>query len=274
MLPTWFIFLVVAVFGLIIGSFLNVVIYRFHTGRSLNDRSHCLSCGHALTWYELVPVFSYLVLRGRCRYCSSFIPYRYLLVESLTALAFMLAYLKAWNGVELILLATLLSVLIVGLVYDLYHLVIPDELSIATALLGVTILSYSAWRTEDWSLVGWGLLAGTIASFLYGSLWYFSQGRAFGLGDAKLAFGLGTLVGLGGLFSFIVWSFWLGALLGGILIWLSTKHLPGSRFLKLGRVKMKSEVPFAPFLIASWVLVYFFEADILSLIEKALFALL
>src|SRR5690606_22028608 len=120
MLPHLFYPLVIIAFGLVIGSFLNVVIYRFHTGRSLNDRSHCLSCGKTLRWFELFPIFSYLALRGRCRSCRSFIPYRYALVEALTACLFLLAYLKTLDLFLLPGLLIFLSLLIIVAVYDVY----------------------------------------------------------------------------------------------------------------------------------------------------------
>ncbi|OGG42083.1 hypothetical protein A2837_00005 [Candidatus Kaiserbacteria bacterium RIFCSPHIGHO2_01_FULL_46_22] len=274
MLPEWFFFSVVGLFGLIIGSFLNVVIYRLHTGRSLNDRSHCLSCGHTLSWYELFPVFSYLVLRGRCRSCHSFIPYRYALVEMLTAAAFLAAYLNFRGLTFLILDCVLLSVLIVVLVYDFYHKIILDELSIIIAALALLIVGVETWLVGDHISFLLSIFAGGIATLLLFTLWYFSQGRAIGLGDAKISFGLGMLVGLTGLFSFIVLAFWLGAVFGLILILLSTRRLRQLTLGKMRRVSMKSEVPFAPFLIVSFILVYLFEIDILALVERTLLAIL
>src|SRR3989344_2895122 len=178
MLPEWFFFSVVGLFGLIIGSFLNVVIYRLHTGRSLNDRSHCLSCGRTLSWYELFPVLSYLVLRARCRSCHSFIPYRYALVELLTAGAFMLAYLNFYSWWFLILDCALLSTLVVVLVYDFYHKIIPDELSIATTLIALLIVGAKVWSSGDYLQFFLSISAGGIAAFLLTALWYLSQGRS------------------------------------------------------------------------------------------------
>lgn len=267
MLPEWFYLSVAALFGLIIGSFLNVVIYRLHTGRSLNDRSHCLSCGTPLHWYELFPVVSYVALLGRCRTCGSLIPYRYALVELLTAGAFILSYLKAASAIELILLCGLVSVLIVGLVYDLYHMVIPDEVSYGA--LGVTALlvSYEAVNGGGWEAVLMAL-GGAAAVFLaFASLWFFSRGRAFGFGDAKLALSLGALVGLGGAFSLVALSFWVGvAIVLGALAWRAASLHIGRRRRPGRRVTMKSEVPFAPFLIIAFGLVYFFHVDVLATI--------
>lgn len=269
MLPEWFYIGVAALLGLIIGSFLNVVIYRFHTGRSLNDRSHCLSCGKPLRWYELFPVFSYLVLRGRCSGCGSFIPYRYALVELLTAGAFVLAYLKAGDWIELGLLLTLLSILIIGLVYDLYHMIIPDEVSYGAVALAVAIVGWQAYLASDWQVLINATLGSVIAFFIFGGLWYFSKGKAFGFGDAKLVISLGALVGLFGLFSFIVLSFWIGAVVSLIIIGFQQATFNKNNiFGGWRRVNIKSEVPFAPFMVASFVLVYFFNVDILIFIEN------
>lgn len=266
-MPEWFFLLVVLAFGLVIGSFLNVVIYRFHTGRSLNDRSHCLSCGQTLNWYELFPVLSYIFLRGRCRSCRSFIPYRYALVEALTATLFLLAYLKTMDLFLLPGFLVFISLLVIVAVYDIYHQIIPDELSASLAVVALALVGYQAWALGDWSILWLSVVAGVVAFIFFASLWWFSDGRWLGFGDAKLAFSLAVLVGLVGTFSLVIFSFWIGAVLS--LALLTTQRFVQSRRLgqAFGRVNMKSEVPFAPFLILAFILVYFFNADALSLIE-------
>ncbi|MCB9818705.1 prepilin peptidase [Candidatus Nomurabacteria bacterium] len=264
-MPEWFFIFTVLLFGLIIGSFLNVVIYRFHTNRSLNDRSHCLSCGTTLKWYELFPLLSYLILRGRCRSCQSFIPYRYALVEVLTAGTFLLAYLSTADLVVFLLLALFMSVLVVVVIYDLYHMIIPDELSFILAILALLIVGYEAWLINSMSMLYGSLFSGLVAFLFFFSLWWFSGGRWLGLGDAKLAVSLAMLVGISDLFSLVVWSFWVGALISVSLILFQQINL--HKYLGFGttrRVKMKSEVPFAPFLIMAFVMVYFFNANVLE----------
>lgn len=268
-MPEWFYIFFVALFGLVIGSFLNVVIYRFHTNRSINDRSHCLSCGATLKWYELFPLFSYLALRGRCRSCESFIPYRYALVECLTAGIFLLVYFNTTLVVNFILLLAFMSVLVVVLVYDLYHMIIPDELSFILGALALLIVSYLSWSMSDIELLWSSLLSALTAFGFFFSLWWFSGGKWLGLGDAKLAISLGLLVGMSGVFSLIVWSFWIGALISIVMICLQKLNL--HKYLGFGsthRVKMKSEVPFAPFLILAFVMVYFLNANVLIFIES------
>lgn len=273
MLPQWFFVFEVAVFGLIIGSFLNVVIYRLHTGKSLNNRSHCLSCGRILSWYELFPVLSYLVLRGRCSSCHSFIPYRYILVELLTSALFVIAYWHFNGWGRLLFDFTILSVLIIVLVYDLYHKIIPDELSILAGVLAISFVSYISLGLGSIEYLAYSVLAGILPPLGFFVLWYFSGGRAIGLGDAKLSFALGTLVGLERLFSFVVLSFWIGAIVGIALILLSTHLRKWRIFSRRHYVNMKSELPFAPFLILSFILVYFFEVNIQKWLETILLAI-
>lgn len=267
-LPPIFYIFVAAIFGLVIGSFLNVVIYRLHTGRSLNDRSHCLSCGRQLEWYELLPLVSYLALRGRCRTCQSLIPYRYALVETLTAAAFVMAYIKAASVIEFLFLATILSVLIVGLVYDFYHMIIPDEVSLGAALLALAFVTWSALTEGELEILMVSGLGASAAFLTYASLWYFSRGRAFGFGDAKLAVSLGLMTGIYGVFSLVVLSFWIGALVSlALILWQRIVLNISAAKRKGRRVNMKSEVPFAPFLLASFILVYFGSVNVLALIE-------
>lgn len=269
-LPSWLIALMAAGFGAIIGSFLNVLIYRMHTGRSLSGRSHCLSCGRLLRWYHLVPVLSYLTLRGRCGHCGARFTVRYAAVEVLTAALFALGALTAVDLVDVLLLWAILSVLVVIVVYDLRHLIIPDELVVALLLMVTARAGYWAWFYLESALpfLATAVAGLAVAGFFF-MLWYASGGRWLGFGDVKLSFPLALLVGSGGAFSMVVLSFWVGAgvslcLLGvGIL----ARRLRGKTTVWfLGRaLTMKSAVPFAPFLVAGALLVFFYDVDVLAL---------
>ncbi len=262
---------VIFIFGLIIGSFLNVVIYRLHTGKSLNDRSHCLSCGHTLSWYELFPLFSYLLLLGRCLHCRSHIPSRYFLVELLTGLSFLMVFSYTQNVVAVVLLLILMATLIVGAVYDLYHMIIPDEIVVVSSVLSLAFVMYTMprWSPTDLSL---SILSGTVAFAVFGALWWYSSGRWIGLGDAKLAFPLGVLIGVSHIFSFVVVSFWIGAVLGVILLGSAALLRRGQKHLRFPSrtLTMKSEIPFAPFMVLSFVVVFFFGVDVLSFTNHAI----
>ncbi len=269
-LSPWLLGLLAVGFGAIIGSFLNVLIYRMHTGRSLNGRSHCLSCGRLLRWYHLVPVVSYLALRGRCGHCGARFTARYAAVEVFTASLFALAALVAVDVVDLLLLWTIMSVLVVVVVYDLRHLIIPDELVIVLTLLVTARSGYWAWLYLESALP---FLATAVAGFAVAGffflLWYISGGRWLGFGDVKLSFPLTLLVGSAGAFSMVVLSFWVGAGVSLALLGLGTlgKQLRGKTTVWFAgaALTMKSAVPFAPFLVAGALLVFFYHVDVLSL---------
>lgn len=257
-------YVIVFIFGAIIGSFLNVVIYRLHTGRSLRGRSHCLSCGVFLSWYELFPIVSYIFQRAKCRNCTAYIPSRYLVVELLTALSFIWLWsLYSTNLLLFIGYAVLIATLIVIAVYDIRHTIIPDELSFITGALAVLLLLYEFSFTGDFIALTKDLGAGAIAGVFIGALWYLSRGRWMGLGDAKLALPLGIIAGYPLVFSMIILSFWVGTVVS-LLLLISERLYTGTTRLRYlsAPITIKSEVPFAPFLIAGFLLAHFLHADV------------
>jgi len=264
------------VLGLIVGSFLNVVIYRLHTGKSLNGRSHCMSCARTLSWHELLPVVSYMYLRGRCSGCSSYIPLRYCAVELLTGFLFLLTYFVFQNdwlivGLNLV----LVSLLIVIAVYDMRHTIIPDEYTGMVSVVAIVSLVIVYMRTGDIFLIVTSLLAGGCAAFFFWGLWYVSKGKWIGLGDAKLALPLGVIVGIGGAFSMVVLSFWIGAFVSLGILSVNALLKQGKTNLRFSSLPLtiKSEIPFAPFLVLGFLFVHFFHADIFEIIEKVFFSI-
>jgi len=251
--------LFVALFGAIIGSFLNVYICRLHTGKKLGGRSHCLSCGQTLAWFELLPVVSYVLQVGRCRACNARIAARYLFVEVVTIVLFVLSHLVGTDWLTTGLLCVVSAALVVIVTYDLMHTIIPDEM---VALLGLTSLLLFIHQGLPLSY----LFAGVVAGLFFWFFWFVSKGRWMGLGDAKLALPLGVLLGPWGAVSMIILSFWIGAIVSVGIIALQTgkTHMP---FLS-ARLTMKSEIPFAPFLILGFVCVYFFHVDILTITDS------
>ncbi len=240
-----------ALLGLIVGSFLNVVICRHGTGRSLDGRSGCLSCGKKLGALELVPVLSWLCQLGRCRRCGAKISWQYPLVEIGGAAAFWLAYRAhpflapgapfAAEAVAFAAAAAALSALVAVVAYDLRHKIIPDSFSLflaAAALVRILALGigYGA-PLSAWALAA---AAGPAMALPLYFLWAVSRGRWMGLGDPKLALGLGWLIGLSGSFLALALAFVVGAAWG-------VAALAAERLTRRG-LTMKSEVPFAPFL--------------------------
>lgn len=270
-LPSSFVIGVAALFGLIIGSFLNVYIYRFHTGKSLSGSSHCLSCGTPLKAYELVPMLSYLALRGRCRTCASYIPGRYFLVELLTSLLFVGVVLIESSFWSLGIMLALVSLLVVVAVYDLYHMVIPDEFVMAAIVLALAKWLYLLSVGVAASEFLYSLAAALVAGGFFFLLWYMSKGTWIGFGDVKLVVPLALVLGYGVTFSLVVLSFWIGAGIGLLLLAIQKLRRRGQPHLRLldRELTMKSAIPFAPFLILGFLAVYLFQIDVIALLSYA-----
>ena len=272
LLPIYFWQITAFIYGLVIGSFLNVYIYRFHTGRSLQGSSHCLSCGKNLRWYELIPLFSYLALRGRCNGCHAYIPSRYWLVELLTAVLFCLT-VGAFSNLFLILFSlAVMSVIVVITVYDIAHMVIPDQFVVTMLLLAILQKVYFYVSGSSIENIIYSVLAAMSASAFFYAMWRYSAGKWLGFGDVKLVFPLALLVGYKAVFSMVVLSFWAGA--GISLVYIGWQYLEkrGKPHLRFARenITIKSEVPFAPFLIVGFLLTYLWHIDVLMLMQYAL----
>ncbi len=237
--------------GTIIGSFLNVVVLRLGSGRSVTGRSACLSCGTTLEAVDLVPILSYLFLRGRCRRCGSRMSAQYPLVELATGILFLLVALLPFSPYEMIYLAILVSLLVAIAAYDIRHKIVPDVLVypfIALALLHAAFAAFIFIPATPFALY---VVSGFSFALPLVLIWYLSHGRAMGLGDGKLALGLGFMLGPIGTISAFVFSFWSGALVGVALIAIQRVALRA----RGKALTMKSEIPFAPFLIFGAMLV-------------------
>jgi leader peptidase (prepilin peptidase)/N-methyltransferase len=265
-------YLTAFVIGAIIGSFLNVYIYRFHTGKSLGGTSHCLSCGVTLRWYELTPMVSYLLIAGRCRHCQSRVPIRYFLVELVTAILFTLTLTLTTVYAEIFILWLIMAVLVVIVTYDFYHFIIPDSLTATLTGLIFLWFGYQYWLFSiPLESMFVDVLSALIGAGFFLFLWFISKGAWLGFGDVKLAFPLGLLVGATSVFSFIVISFWVGAIVS--LLLLAIQYLRrGKSHLRLfaPSITMKTAVPFAPFLIAGALIVLFTHVNVLSLFYFAM----
>lgn len=248
------------VFGLIIGSFLNVVIFRFNTGHSFRGRSKCLSCQNKLGWYELIPIFSFLALRGRCKNCQVKISVQYPIVELLSGLIFAALFLKFQDifyldtvsfSISYGYYAAMFSILLIIAVYDFKHKIIPDVLAFVFGLLafiGLFLFKNYLFYPHLPTLSEY--LSGVLLSLPFALVWLVSKGKWMGLGDAKISLGLGWLLGFSRILSGIVLAFWSGAAIGLLLIAFSGRH------------SMKSEIPFAPFLFLGVLLAFLFELQL------------
>jgi prepilin signal peptidase PulO-like enzyme (type II secretory pathway) len=267
---SFFLFSAIFVLGTIVGSFLNVVILRTHTARSLGGHSHCMSCGERLRAIDLIPVLSYIALQGRCRQCGARVSPRYILIELTSGLLFLAVFSLGLDMFSTILSLLFLSILLIIFVYDIEHLIIPDEYVVALAVLALISLS---WGGEGFVLPLITDLAAPVLTFGFlGGLWKISKGEWIGLGDAKLSMPLALMVGLTASFSLIVCAFWLGAVVSVTLLGIERMLARGKHRLRfLGApLTMKAEVPFAPFLIGSFLFVTYAHADVFMLTDAIL----
>lgn len=256
------------VFGSIVGSFLNVVILRYNTGLALKGRSFCFSCGKKLSWYELVPIFSFLFLKRRCRKCKSKISWQYPSVEFLTGFLFALTFYFFGLSYESILYLFIISILVVISVYDLKHKIIPDGLSYIFSISSLLMLVVSNFQNLSDKFFLLDLLAGPILFLFFYSLWFFSKGKWMGFGDAKLSLGIGWFLGFTYGVSAVILAFWIGAFFA-IFVMIIDKMMNSniSKYLNLKtkHLTMKSEIPFAPFLVLGILIVFFLKIDVLSI---------
>ncbi len=249
----------VFLFGLCIGSFLNCVIYRLEKGESFAaGRSYCPACKHQLQWLDLVPLASFLFLQGKCRYCAKPISWQYPLVEITTGFLFLLIfYIKfPFSGqigilpiLNLVFLFYIASSLLVIFVYDVKYYLIPDK--VLFPAIGLAFIYRVFENMADWQALLYYMLAAVIASGFFLTFYLVSKGEWMGFGDVKLAILLGLVLGFPGILTGLFLSFFFGAIIGLALIFFHKKGL-------------KSQLPFAPFLIGGTFVALFWGGEIIS----------
>ncbi|WP_312833132.1 prepilin peptidase [Sedimentibacter saalensis] len=228
--------LLILIYGLVIGSFLNVCIYRIPRGESIAwPGSHCPTCSHSLSWYDNIPLFSYLVLEGKCRYCKTNISAQYPVVESLNALLYIIMYFRFGFGVDFIFYSSMSSVLLAIIFIDLKEMIIPD--SLVLSILVVSVIH----KTVNYFL--YGISPGLISSFLgllvagglFAAIVLLSRG-GMGGGDVTLMGALGFVLGFKNILLNIFLSFVLGAIISIVLLAAKIKT-------------RKDPIPFGPFIV-------------------------
>jgi len=236
------------VFGLIVGSFLNVVIHRLPRGESIAyPASHCPACNTEIPFYHNIPLLSYAILLGRCRACRAPISPRYPLVEALAALSFWLAYQAYGLTLHAAAGAVFLCLLIALAFIDLKHMILPDELTLGGA---AAFFIYSFFNPEVGQLEA--VLSGLGASLFFAALFFFylkvRRIEGLGFGDVKMALFMGLFLGLRRLAVAILLASFSGLLVGIFLIVFKKKDL-------------KFALPFGPFLaLGSYVSLFWGEA--------------
>jgi len=231
----------VLVLGSVIGSFLNVVIYRLPRGLGfVKGRSSCPKCKVKIKWFDNVPLISFLILKGHCRFCGKPISWRYPLIELITAILFCLIYLSHLGFLNYLLVCGLVVVFFI----DLEHQIIPDEIVIPFSVL------FLIFRFNN--------LLSALGSFLFLLLLYLgTKGKGMGFGDVKLAFLMGLVLG----FPKVVIAFYLVFLTGAFT---------GIILVLLGRAKFKQKIAFGPFLVFGTIISLLWGEKIVRLAEKVL----
>lgn len=224
-----------AIAGLLLGSFLSVLISRWPRWRGAGaGRSRCPHCMHVLAWYDLVPLVSWLFLRGACRYCKTPISAWYPILELtmagvLGAYAFLYGIRTGWYAFDYLILFALVALFF----FDFKHHMLPDAITFPLGLL-VLIRMFSL-RPD---LLVNALATGALLCAVFGLLYAVSRGRWLGFGDVKLAFVIGLLFGYPGAVGVTLLAMWAGALVG---VGLMAAH----------RATMKTALPFGSFWTAA-----------------------
>jgi len=257
--------LYIFILGLFFGSFLNVLADRLPEGRTLLGRSECDTCHHKLSWNDLIPVISFIEIKGKCRYCKAPLSIQYPLSELFTAVIFLLTWILSnqwYHELNLhIIHISIAAVLIVMVLSDIRYQIIPDSMQGILLLLGVFRLISLGMLQYDMSsfawlqYFGWAVLHGLIVMSPLLAVHIVTKGRGMGFGDVKFAFIIGFILGLWSGLGALYIGFLLGGVIGAILI-LTRKGKP------------KSKIAFGPFLILGFYIMLFFEHDVIYWIGK------
>jgi leader peptidase (prepilin peptidase) / N-methyltransferase len=221
--------------GLVVGSFLNVVIYRVPRKESLvRPASHCPSCGNRVRWHDNVPVLGWVILRGKCRDCGHRISIRYPLVEAITGVAFVLCFLRFGVDWPLLVAWAFVAAVVAVAFIDYDHRIIPDKIVLPGLVIG--LIASIAINPQDW----WKYLAASAgaAAFMFALAMIWANGM--GAGDIKMAAFMGAVLGTGVLVALFA-AFLIGAVAGVILM---ATH----------KRTRKDAIPFGPYLAIGAVL--------------------
>lgn len=256
-------YVVAGLLGVVIGSFLNVVILRLHAKTISKGRSRCVRCNHVLKSGDLFPIFSYLLLKGRCRYCGVKISKQYILVETLTLLIFVLLAIKFLpNYVYLISLIDvflfiaycfIFSLLIVLSLYDIKHFILPWKIMRIFLLSSFILPIVVGLLGEGIGLINF--VAGFIVAAPFYAIWYFSNGKLIGFGDIELMCGAGFLLGVSAGFMSIIAGFWIATVYVFLKMFTTQKIMHG-----------KTQIPFGPFLALGLFIVFFMDYNLNDLV--------
>ena len=219
------IYILIFTFGIVIGSFLNVCIYRIPMHETVvTERSHCMRCGYQLSWYDMIPVFSWLFLGGKCRKCKEPISPQYPIVEATNGVLYLLIFAVCGFELESIIYCLMASALLVLSVIDWRTYEIPIGINIFILVLGILhiVIDYQNWL--DYVI---GFFSISIVLLI---LFYVSGGRAIGGGDVKLMAAAGVVIG----WKLIILAFFIGCIVGSIIHLTRMKLSGADKVLAMG----------------------------------------
>ena len=218
-------YVTIFLFGIVVGSFLNVCIYRLPEGESIvKVPSHCMSCGAKLRWFDLIPLFSWLFLRGRCRQCKAVISVQYPVVEAVNGILWVAVFLvNGMNGMS-VLYSLMASALLTLSVIDWRTFEIPFGINVFLFVLGIAMIILDRGNLVE-HLIGMICVSG-----LLGILYLLTGGRAIGGGDIKLMFACGLILG----WKLILLAFFLGCIIGSVVHIIRMSVKKAGRMLAMG----------------------------------------
>ena len=243
--------------GLSVGSFLNCYIWRLHIGKKNTGRSMCPKCSHQISWYDNIPVLSFILLKAKCRKCKKSISWQYLVVELVTAMLFYISFyltsrglaMDQLGGLEFVLISLrnffIISVLIVIFIYDLKWYLILDKVTFPAmaVVFGLNLLTGVSWSGM--------LISGIIGGSFFLVQFLVSKGKWIGGGDIRLGFLMGLMLSWPNILVALFLSYITGSVIGVFLI-------------IFGKKKMDSQVPFGVFLTASTLITMFYGSELLA----------
>ncbi len=257
------------ILGAFFGSFFNVLADRLSKEQTIGGRSKCDKCKHVLAWYDLLPIISFTLLSGKCRYCRAPIAIGHLLAEIITGVMFILTYIlssRIYPGIQFHLIhLAIAGTIIVMLLADFRYQIIPDEMQIALFILGVIRLLFQQsmpaiidleriWSISFLSIFGYQIGYGLIVLLPILLIYLATRGRGMGFGDVKLAFNIGFIL-----------SIWAG--LTALYLGFVTGGVAGLVLLLTRKKKLKSKIAFGPFLLLGLYLMLFYDTEIINFIQ-------
>ena len=254
---------IIFLFGLAIGSFINALVYRLHAKKKwIRGRSICPKCKHQLAWHDLIPIISFVLLKGHCRYCHKKISLEYPLVELATAVIFIAIYLSTFFHIQpepqlsiinyqLLINLFIASILIIVFIYDLKHYLILDKVIVPAIVI---VFIANVFLNKSWL----GMLISAFAISVFFLLQFLiSKGKWIGLGDLRLGFFMGVVLGWPNALAALFLAYILGSIISVILVLIKAKN-------------WQSQIPFACFLCPATFIVMLWGSQLLQWYLKIL----